>query len=129
MKKISVLTVVFLLLAGLAYAKDFEVNKKAGEYDVEVKINKNPPVVGDNTITIEIKDGAGKYVTDAKVRVDYSMPAMPGMPPMNYKEDAVLSGHNYKAVMNLSMAGPWNIAVKIKKDGKTKTVKFNIDAH
>ena len=129
MKKITVLTIVFLLLAGLAYAKDFEVNKKAGEYDVEVKIDKNPPIVGDNTITVEIKDGAGKYVTDAKVRVDYSMPAMPGMPPMNYKEDAVLSGNTYKAVMNLSMAGPWNIAVKIKKDGKSNTVKFNIDAH
>ena len=129
MKKITVLTMVFLLLAGLAFAKDFEVNKKAGEYDVEVKIDKNPPVVGDNTITIEIKDGAGKYVSDAKVRVDYSMPGMPGMPPMNYKEDAALSGNTYKAVMNLSMAGPWNIAVKIKKDGKTNTVKFNIDAH
>jgi len=129
MKKTTIFIMFFLLLAGMAYAKDYEVNKKVGEYDVEVKINKNPPIVGDNTITIEIKDEAGKYVTDAKIRVDYSMPAMPGMPPMNYKEDAVLSGNTYKAVINLSMAGPWNIEVKIKKDGKTKTVKFNIDAH
>jgi len=129
MKKTAIFTMVFLLLAGIAYAKDYEVNKKVGEYDVEVKIDKNPPVVGDNAITIEIKDESGKYVTDAKVRVDYSMPAMLGMPPMNYKEDAVLSGSTYKAVVNLSMSGPWNVAVKIKKDGKTKTVRFNIDAH
>ncbi len=129
MKKTAIFTMVFLLLAGIAYAKDYEVNKKVGEYDVEVKIDKNPPVVGDNAITIEIKDESGKYVIDAKVRVDYSMPAMPGMPPMNYKEDAVLSGNSYRAVMNLSMSGPWNIAVKIKKDGKTKTVRFNVDAH
>jgi hypothetical protein len=57
------------------------------------------------------------------------MPAMPGMPAMNYKGDATVSGNTYKAVMNLSMAGSWNVAVKMKKDGKTHTVKFNVDAH
>ena len=129
MKKMVVFATMFLLIAGIAYAKDYMVSKKAGQYTVEVKIDKNPPVVGDNNISIEIKDGSGKFVTDAKVRVDYSMPAMPGMPPMNYKEDAVLSGTAYKAVMNLSMSGPWNIAVKMKNDGKIYTVKFNVDAH
>jgi len=128
MKKITILTMVFLLLCGLAYGKDYEVNKKAGEYDVEVKIDKNPPVVGDNAITIEIKNGAGKYVTDAKVRVDYSMPAMPGMPAMNYKADAELKGDEYKAKMNLSMSGSWNVAVKITREGKTSTMKFTVDA-
>jgi len=129
MKKIAIFAIVLLLIAGMAYAKDYEVKKKAGQYNVEVKIDKNPPVVGDNNISIEIKDPAGKYVTDAKVKVDYSMPAMPGMPAMNYKEDAAVSGNTYKAVMNLSMAGAWNVAVKIKKGGKTNTIKFNVDAH
>lgn len=129
MKKIVVFAMVFLLISGMAYAKDYEVKKKAGQYNVEVKIDKNPPVVGDNNISIEIKDASGKYVTDAKVKVDYSMPAMPGMPAMNYKEDATVSGNAYKATMNLSMAGAWNVALKIKKDGKTNTVKFNVDAH
>jgi len=129
MKKIAIFAIVFLLIAGMAYAKDYEVKKKAGQYDVEVRIDRNPPVVGDNNVSIEIKDASGKYVTDAKVRLDYSMPAMPGMPAMNYKEDATVSGNAYKAIMNFSMAGSWNIAVKIKKDGKTNTVKFNVDAH
>jgi len=31
---------------------------------------------------------------------------MPGMPPMNYKADAVLKGDLYAATMNLSMAAP-----------------------
>jgi len=128
MKKITVFTMVFLLIAGIAYAKDYEVIKKAGQYDVEVKIDKNPPVVGDNNISIEIKDASGKYVTDAKVKLDYSMPAMPGMPAMNYKADATMSGDTYKAVMNLSMAGSWNIAVKIVRAGKTSSAKFSIDA-
>jgi len=129
MKKTLVITMLFLLIAGIAYAKDYEVKKKAGQYDVEVKIDKNPPVVGDNNISIEIKDASGRYVTDAKVKVEHSMPAMPGMPAMHYKEDATVSGNTYKAIMNLSMAGSWNVAVKIKKDGKTNTIKFNVDAH
>ena len=128
MKKLMMIGLVVLLSAGVALAKDYEVKKKAGDYDVEVAIDRNPPVVGDNKVTIEIKDSAGHHVRDAKVVVDYSMPAMPGMPPMNYKTDAVLKGDEYAAVMNLSMAGPWNIAVKITREGKTSSMKFTIDA-
>lgn len=135
MKKIAVFAVVLLLIAGIAYAKEFKVKKDEGLYDIEARIDNNPPIVGNNNISIELKDKSGKYVTDAKVVVEYSMPAMPGMPAMYYKEAAVVSGNAYKAVMNLSTAGSWNIKVKIKKDGKTgkdsktRTVKFNVDAH
>ena len=129
MKRLAVIGMTLLLIAGMAYAKDYEVKKKAGDYDVTVKIDKNPPVVGDNNIEIEIKDASGKYVTDAKVKIDYVMPAMPGMPAMNYKTDTELKGYEYKAKMNLSMSGAWNIAVKITRGGKTSTVKFNVDAH
>ncbi|MEW6001672.1 MAG: FixH family protein, partial [Nitrospirota bacterium] len=92
-------------------------------------IDKNPPVVGDNNVEIEITDSAGRYIKDAKVMVNYSMPAMPGMPPMNYKTEAELKGEKYKARMNLSMAGSWNIAVRITREGKTATMRFNVDAH
>jgi hypothetical protein len=54
---------------------------------------------------------------------------MPGMPPMNYKADATLRGNGYKGKMNLSMSGPWNIAVKITRGGERTSVKFNVDAH
>lgn len=128
MKRLTVFTLLLLLIAGIAYAKDYEVKKRAGDYAVEIKIDKNPPVVGDNNMEIEIKDAAGKYVTDAKVKVEYSMPAMPGMPAMNYKTDAELKGNEYKTRMNLSMSGAWNVAVKITRGGKTTTVKFNVDA-
>ncbi len=128
MRKLSVISLVLLLAAGVAYAKDYEVSKKAGDYDVLVTIDRNPPATGDNNLTISVKDKAGKPVMDAKVKVDYTMPPMPGMPPMNYKTDAALRGDTYKATMNLSMAGPWNITVKIMRDNKTERVKFTIDA-
>jgi len=128
MKKVLLSVFAVVMVFGIASAKDYEVKKKAGDYDVEAKIDRNPPVVGDNHITIEVRDAAGKYVTDAKVVVDYSMPAMPGMPPMNYKTDAELKGSAYKATMNLSMSGPWSISIKVTKAGKTSTARFNIDA-
>jgi len=128
MKRLTVMTIILLLIAGIAYAKDYEVKKKAGEYDVEVRIDKNPPVVGDNNISVVIKEPPARHVIDAKVRIEYTMPAMPGMPAMNYKADAELKGTEYKAKMNLSMSGSWNIAVKITRGGKTTTVKFNVDA-
>jgi hypothetical protein len=129
MKKMILLTVALLLIAaGAVFAAGLEVKQKAGEYNVEIKLDKNPPVVGNNNMEIAVKDASGQYVTDAKVKVDYSMPAMPGMPAMNYKTDAVLSGQKYSAQMNLSMSGAWNVAVKIAKGGKTSAVKFNIDA-
>ena len=128
MKKLMMIGLAVMLSAGVAAAKDYEVAKKAGAFDVVVTIDKNPPVTGDNGVTIAVKDAAGKAVKDAKVLVDYSMPAMPGMPPMNYKADAVLKGDVYAANMNLSMAGPWNVAVKITREGKTSSMKFTVDA-
>ena len=128
MKKIVAAVMVVLLAAGAVYAKGYEVQKKAGEYDVLVTIDRNPPIAGDNAVSVLVKDVAGKIVTDALVKVEYTMPAMPGMPAMNYKTDAVLKGNEYKAVMGLSMSGSWNIAVKITKAGKTASMKFTIDA-
>lgn len=130
MKKwIGITASLILLIAGIAYAKDYEVKKNAGDYDVEIKIDKNPPSVGKNNMEIEIKDAAGKYVTDAKVNVEYSMPAMPGMPAMDYKTDAKLEeGYEYKATIDLSMSGSWNITVKITRGDKTSKVKFSVDA-
>jgi len=127
-KGLVVVTLMLVLTAGVAFARDYEVKRKAGDYDVEVKIDKNPPVVGDNNITVEIKDASGKYVTDAKVTVDYSMPAMPGMPAMNEKADTALKGNEYRAKMVLSMAGSWNISIRITRAGKTSSTMFIVDA-
>jgi len=66
-------------------------------------------------------------VTDAKVVVEYSMPAMSGMPAMNYKSTADLKSDKYVAVIEPSMSGSWNLAVKITRSGKTDTAKFTLD--
>jgi hypothetical protein len=47
---------------------------------------------------------------------------------MNYKTDAKLKGKKYRATMRFIMAGPWVIAIKITRDGKTVSTKLNVDA-
>ena len=127
MKKFVTVLIILLLAAGLVYAKDYMVVKKAGGYSVEVKLDKNPPITGQNKMEISIKDDKGINVTDATVVVEYVMPAMPGMPAMNYKAKAELSGSRYLANVNFSMSGAWAVNIKITRAGKTQAVKLNVD--
>jgi len=91
-------------------------------------MEKNPPVVGTNNVVIAVTDKAGNVVTDAKVLLTASMPAMPGMPAMENKADAKPEGGKYKAKIELSMGGSWNMSVRITQGGKTATAKFTVDA-
>jgi hypothetical protein len=129
MKRIIAILAVaaFLMSGGLVLAKDYELTKKAGDYNVQIKIDKNPPVTGINKMTVAIKDVKGIAVTDATVAIDYGMPAMPGMGAMNYKTDATVKGNSYLATINFSMSGPWFINIKITRGGKTQAVKLNVD--
>jgi hypothetical protein len=121
MRRVSLDVGVLVLMAGLVHARDYELTKKAGEYTVRVAIDKNPPVTGKNKMIVGIKDGASKDVTDAKVAIDYAMPAM------NYKTNTMLQGTTYHAVVDFSMSGPWAITVKITRAGKAQAVKLNVD--
>jgi hypothetical protein len=126
--KTAAIFAILFLLSGVAMAGEYQVAKKVDDFDVVVTLDKNPPVAGKNMMTIVVKDNAGKPVTDVKIRVDYGMPAMPGMPAMNYKSEAAPSGTVFSAPIDFSMSGAWNVAVKILREGKTSTVKFNVDA-
>lgn len=128
-KKFFIVTLIVLLTTGLALAKAYEVNKKAGEYSVEIKMDKNPPSVGMNNMEIAVTDKSGTPVKDAKVLVDYGMAGMPGMPAMAYKADAMNHGDQYHAALNISMKGPWHVTIKITSQGKTVSTKFTFDAN
>ena len=127
MKKMTVILAILLLASGLAYAKNYEMTKKVGNYTVHVVMDKNPPITGENNIVISILDAAGADIVDAVVTVEYSMPAMPGMPAMNYKTKTDAKSKKYTATVDFSMSGAWSINVKIMRAGKTQSVKFNVD--
>ena len=116
------------LTASAAYSRELTVKKNARGYQVEATIDNYPLVIGDNHIKIGIKDGSGKSITDAEVLVNYYMPPMPRMVPMNYKTKAELESEIYGAKMDIIMAGPWYIRIIIKHEGKIFSAKFNVDA-
>lgn len=129
MNRLVLIITIPLLIASLAHAGWLEVTKRAGEYKVDIFIDHNPPLAsGDNRIEIAIEDKEGKAVTDAKVTVNYYMPPMPRMPPMNYRTGAEMKKGKYYATMKFIMAGPWYIVIVIKHGGKTSTARINVDA-
>ncbi len=125
-KRFLIVTLILLLTTGLAFAKAYEVNKKAGEYSVQIKMDKNPPSVGMNNMEIAVTDKTGKPVKDAKVLVDYGMAAMPGMPAMAYKADAMSHGDQYHAALNISMKGPWYVNDQDHEPGKDGIDKVHL---
>ena len=93
-----------------ATAAFHKMYKKDG-YDVGVSSQK-PLIVGNNTIKIALfKDG--KKV-DAKIKVKFFMPEMPGMPYMESKEKGKTKDGAYAAKVNLSMSGTWQYQLKFK---------------
>ncbi len=87
-----------------------KMHEKDG-YDVALSSTK-PLIVGNNTIKISLfKDG--KKV-DAKVKVKFFMPEMPGMPYMESKEKGKTTEGVYDAKVNLSMSGTWQYQLKFK---------------
>ena len=143
MKRWSWLVVVLaVFVAGMVFAQEYKDEEKkgvqgpgkeykaqgmAGDYLVDIKMDKGPPVVGANNIEIVVTDKGGKAVTDAKVLVTASMPAMPGMPAVENKAKAKPDGGKYKAEIDLSKGGSWNVSVLIVQGGKTSTAKFTVD--
>jgi len=123
----GILILSLMVAVPSAYSRDLELAGKAGEFEVRAKIDRNPPILGQNRMEIEIMDSRGR-VADATVRVNYYMPPMPRMAPMNYTTNAELKGETYRATMDLIMAGPWIIRIMITREGKRATAKFNIDA-
>lgn len=118
MKKVLIILFGIILLIGISYASQ-EIIKDVDDLKVKVFTDNDPPAKGENNLNIILTDLEGKPVTKAKIKVDYSMPPMGSMPAMIYKTRAKSGGEGYKAKINLSMSGHWNIALNIKRPGKS----------
>jgi hypothetical protein len=127
MKKPLFFLILFSWIPFSVYGSSLELLKRTPEYEVAASIDRNPPIIGQNNLSLTLKGPDGKKITQAQVLVNYYMPPMPRMVPMNYITPAPLKGDSYRTPLHLIMEGPWYIAVKITLGGRTSTVKFNID--
>ncbi len=128
MKRLLTLFTALIFSATLLQAAAFEKTAKSRSAKVLITSEK-PLTVGSNTLYLDIKV-KNKVPEGAKVAVRVFMPAMPGMPAMQSRADAVsLGSGKYKATVNTAMGGTWQIHIFITpKTGKKIRVKssFNL---
>ncbi len=144
MKKLLTIILVVALSATVVQAKDstsrasthveatksglFTKLHESDGYTIRIYSDK-PLVVGNNTIAVVLKKG-DNAVTDAKVKIKFFMPEMPGMPSMEYKEKFKLDNksNSYKGVVNISMSGTWQYQLKFKTaDGKVHKARGSVN--
>lgn len=127
MKTLIKLLIMAVLTGGLLHAAAFEKTATFKTTKV-VMIAEKPLAVGSNTLELMLTLDA-KVSEGAAVSLKIFMPAMPGMPAMESVVDATsLGGGKYKADVNFSMAGTWQIHVLITpKTGKRIRVKTSVN--
>jgi len=131
MKRFSLITVAtimtFVLSAAMSWG--YETQKAAEGLTIQIKAGSYPLVNGDNDLSVKITDASGKAVTDAKVKVRFYMPAMPGMAPMSSTTEAVAKGDGYRFTANVAMEGTWKAEVSVTRSGKAAVIAtFNLDS-
>jgi hypothetical protein len=126
MKRVVLLLIFILAAAVTAMASEYEMERVAGDYKVEVHMANMPAVVGDNEVEVEIKGLQGHHVKDADVELYYYMPSMSSM---NYTTKADLKGNEYKAVVKPTMPGEWTVDVRFTRRGEEpQKASFDFDA-
>jgi RND family efflux transporter MFP subunit len=90
------------------------VATQAGPYALKAALDPDPARQQGNALVLDVKDGSGKPVDDAKVAVFFDMPAMGAMAEM--KGGAKVShesGGRYRAEFDLPMGGTWTLKTSI----------------
>ena len=89
------------------------------------EISPQPPRVGKVTITLNIKDASGAPVSAARLNFEGNM-SHAGMAPV-FADARETGPGRYQSVMELSMAGDWNVTVHVTlSDGRKFDHEFEI---
>lgn len=92
-----------------------KLEKRAGGLTVALSTEPTPPRTGDNLIRVQVTETGGTPVSDATVRLAYTMP-MPGMIPTTVPMKPGKAGL-YEARANLGMGGRWDLTITIRRAG------------
>ena len=127
MKTFIRIFILAILAAGLLNGAGFE--KEAVSQTAKVVLSADKPLaVGNNTVELLVTlDNA--VADGAAVALKVFMPAMPGMPAMESTVEAESLGNGrYKADVNFTMPGTWQIHVLITpKTGRKIRVKTSVN--
>jgi len=104
---------VVVLCVGLALLLGCRRQNESLSYlTITYEVSPQPPRVGQTSITVDLTDVSGKPLTGAEVTLEGNM-SHAGMLPVTAAATEVSPGR-YQAIMELSMAGDWNITAHVK---------------
>lgn len=119
----AALLALVAILAGVFYAggdgpddewRTLGAIHSAGAYQVRLKLMPEQPKIGQNRLTLAIRDGQGRPVADANVSASAEMPAMGTMPAMRETVEIENAGLGiYRGRFSLPMNGSWPLTVII----------------
>jgi Cu(I)/Ag(I) efflux system membrane fusion protein len=116
------LALVLIGFVAASCARQKPTAAKAGDFDVQVAIDPDPPTTGENRLHISIRDASGKPVDGAQLTFEYDMPAMGAMPEMKGGGDVNAEGEGrYTVAYPLSMQGDWSLTLGIDAPGQPHT--------
>jgi len=117
---------ILVFTIGLLNADPINLEGSKNGYDVNLTSEKTL-VVGDNIVFATLSK-AGVDVTDAKVKIKFFMPEMPGMPYMEYKAKAKFVDGKFKMLVNFAMGGTWQFHLMFKTaDGKVHKIRSSVN--
>jgi hypothetical protein len=90
-------------------------------FKLAFRMEPDPPQgAKENKIHVTLTDAAGKPVTDAQVRLTFTMPAMPAMnmPQMQNGAELKWTGSEYTGPIQIIMAGGWNVSIEARRGGE-----------
>ena len=126
-QRLVVITVIVVVGAGIWFLwpksmEDGAATATAGPY--RVQLTGEPPKVGISQVTVEITGNGGRPPTPDSVTFE---PAMPQMGHATTPVVAVAQGDGrYRADVDLSMAGQWDITVRIAASGHVREAVLSV---
>ncbi len=89
--------------------------------DIALRMQPDPPKVGENTFEVTVKDDQGQPVADADVAIQFFMAGMPTMNMPAMRNEVKLSsagGGLYRGAGEITMAGRWEATVVVSRQGQ-----------
>ena len=104
---------------------DNTASQKAGNLNVSIVLSPYPPAGWqEGSFDITLTDDQGLAITDAKIRLDLTMPAMPM--PQNTLEAQHTGNGLYHATGMFTMRGLWLIEVIVERGSEKQSVFFTV---
>ncbi len=118
-KLVKALLAISLLAAVAACGRKEGKSVRLGRLSASLSIDPDPPIASDNRLHVTLRDGGGRPVDGATLRLRYDMAAMGAMAEMKGEGETTAVGEGrYDISYTLPMNGKWTILVKVEAPGE-----------